>query len=346
MRQQRQFIERLVLPEKNPLGQLAARMLWTLALFALACVLLFLERDGLRDTRGGAVDFLGVVYFAVVTVTTIGYGDIVPDSNAARAMITFGITPLRIAIWLIVLSTAYEFTLKRTVQSIQFSRIRRFMKGHSIICGFGVKGRAAADEMLRRGTPPEAILVIDTDPAALKHASQRGITGILGDAASEDTLREAAAPQATNIIVVPHGDETCVLVCLTARDLAPNARIVASAREDENVRLIERSGADTVIAPSTSGGRLLAAATESPISARLLSELSIHGIGADIFDYTVPVEEAGQRPSQVPKLAGCLILGVRSGTKTLPFGRSGGRPLEAGDIVVVLRPATEARPAP
>ena len=66
------FVERLVLPSKSPGAQLLARLGWTLLLFAIACTLLYLERDGLRDSRGTPVDLLGVLYFAVVTVTTIG----------------------------------------------------------------------------------------------------------------------------------------------------------------------------------------------------------------------------------------------------------------------------------
>lgn len=328
-----------MLPGRSPLGQLFGRLGWTLLLFAISCALLYIERDGLRDSRGTPVNLLGVLYFAVVTVTTIGYGDIVPVSDPARAMIAFGITPLRIAIWLIVLSTTYEFVFRRALETMQFSRLRRAMKDHTIICGFGVKGRSAADELLRRGVVADSIVVIDRDSEALAQASQRNIVAIRGDASSEQTLRQAGVSRAANIIVAPHSDESCVLICLTARDLAPKARIVAAAREDENVRLVERSGADSVIAPSTSGGRLLAAATESPWAAELINEIFVHGHGADLFDYAVTSEDVGRRALELESIAGSLILGVRTADETLPYSRAHSRTLAKGDIVIVYRPA-------
>lgn len=333
------FVPRLVLPEADPVKRLLIRCLWIFGLLALSCLLLWFQRDGLSDNRGTELSLLDVMYFTIVTVTTVGYGDIVPVTDEARAMITFGINPMRIAIWLILLSTAYELVIRRSVERFALERIKRVMKEHTIVCGFGVKGRAAANELIERGVSPNKIIVIDTDPSILDSAASLGVIGLRGDASSEATLRAASIETASHIIVVPNSDQACVLICLTARDLAPNAHIVAAAREDENVRLIYRSGADTVLAPAAAGGRLLAAVTRSPSSARILSELFEHGKGADIYDYPILPEDVGKTIDQVEELFGKLILAIISGQERLSSASLKSHRLKEGDVAIVYEPA-------
>lgn len=318
---------------------LLARMFWAMGLVVLAWVLLWFQRDGLRDSAGGEVGGLDVLYFTVVTVTTLGYGDIVPATPEARAMVTFGITPLRIAIWLILLSTAYELVLRRSIEYIQMNQLHRSLKDHFVICGFGVKGRAAAEELLERGIEPSSIVVIDKNPTALENVAALGLTGIRGDAATEQALHDAVIEKAAQAIVVPDRDEACVLICLTIHDIAPSVNIIAAAREDENVRLIRGSGAQVVIAPAASGGRLLAAASTSPYTASMVEELYEHGRGANIDDYTATLEDVGKTASEVEGLRGRLVLAVQSGDKSIRQPEAQSFKLKEGDVVIVFSPA-------
>lgn len=334
-----QHIPRIIRPTKRPMQTLLARMFWALALVVVAWVLLWFQRDGLHDSAGGDVGAMDVLYFTIVTVTTLGYGDIVPATPEARAMVAFGITPLRIAIWLILLSTAYELLLRRSIEIFDMKKLHRSLKDHFVICGFGVKGRSAAAELLKRGIETGSIVVIDKDSAALEGATALGLTGIRGDASTERALRDAAIEKATQAIVVPDRDEACVLICLTIHDIAPHVNIIAAAREDENVRLIRGSGAQVVIAPAASGGRLLAAASTSPYAASMMEELYEYGRGADIYDYPVTLEDIGKTAPEVEALHGRLILAVQSGDQSIrqPAAQSHG--LKIGDVVIVFSPA-------
>lgn len=304
-------------------------------LVGIAWLMLWIERDGLGDNRNLPIGPMDVLYFAIVTVTTLGYGDIVPITPEARAIVAFGITPLRVVVWLVFLSTAYELVLRRSIERIEMQKLKRSLNNHVIICGFGVKGRSAVRELLERGTPVDQIIVIDRDQKNLEEAGRLGVTFILGNAASEQILLDAAVEKAAEAIVVPNNDEACVLVCLTIKDLAPNIHIRAAAREDENVKLIRRSGANTVIAPSVSGGRLLASATHAPFSTDLLEELFEHGRGADILDVPVHAADLGKKPSELASLDGKLVLGVHTENgKIIPFREAANRPLEKGDVVI------------
>lgn len=330
------YTRRLYLAAQNPVRALLSRGLILLALMAIAWLMLWVARSGIHDNQGGTPDALDILYFAVVTVTTLGYGDIVPVSPEARAIITFGITPLRILVWLVLLTTAYELVLRRSIERIEMQQLKNSLNGHVVICGLGVKGQSAIRELFERGTSADQIIVIDPSPAALEEANRLGVNFLLGNAASEQMLRDAAIEKASHAIVVPNNDEACVLICLTIRELAPQVKIRAAAREDENIKLIRRSGADTVIAPSVSGGRLLASATSSPWATDVMEELFEHGRGADIYDYPVQEHQVGKKPSELTALSRILVLAVHTKDGTmLDFHTALDRPLQMGDIVIV-----------
>lgn len=333
------YTRRLHLAAESPLRSLLVRGALMLGLMFLAWLMLWLARDGLNDNRGTPLGVLDVLYFSVVTVTTLGYGDIVPVSPEARAIVTFGITPLRILVWALLFTTAYEFVLRKSVELMEMERLKKSLKGHAVICGFGVKGRSAVSELIDRGMPKDKIIVIDQSQAGLEAANRMGINFLLGNASSEQLLNDASIKTAAEAIVVPNNDEACVLICLTIRELAPDVKIRAAAREDENIKLIKRSGADTVIAPSVSGGKLLASAASSPISTEMVEELFEHGRGVDIYDKPVSPDHIGHKPREVPELADALILAVRSEAgETIYLRDARHRPLQKGDILIIFTP--------
>jgi voltage-gated potassium channel len=331
-------VQRLYVPA-SPLLDLLYRFIAVVALMALICLLLWVERDGLQDDRGSPVGLLDILYFAVVTVTTVGYGDIVPVSNDARMIVTFGVTPLRLGIWLIFLSTAYQLLFRQQLDQIQLALLKRFMKNHTIVCGFGVKGRSAVEELVDRGMSKERIIVVDAHPNAVAAAVEYGLRAVQGDATSEGVLRDAVIETASTVIIAPHRDDDCVLICLTAKDLNPKVRVIAAAREEENIKLIYRSGADTVVSPASAGGRLLAAATESPVSATFLEDLIRHGFGTDVHDRRITEEEAGLCVHELSGLENKFVLGVLCNGKRMEFDEIKTCRLHPGDVVVVVETA-------
>lgn len=330
------YVRRLHLASQSPGRALLVRGGLIVVLMGLAWLMLWLARSGIHDNSGGTPGALDILYFAVVTVTTLGYGDIVPVSPEARAIITFGITPLRVMVWLVLLTTAYELVLRRSIEKFEMETLKKSLKDHVVICGFGVKGQSAVKELVERGSKLDQMIVIDPTPGAIEEASRIGVNFLLGNAASEQTLRDAAIDKAAHAIVVPNNDEACVLICLTIREIAPKVKIRAAAREDENVKLIRRSGADTVIAPSVSAGRLLASATSSPWATDVMEELFEHGRGADIYDVVVDESRAGRKPGELASLDGMLVLAVHTHRgEMLDFRQALEHKLEQGDTLIV-----------
>ncbi len=110
---QRIFIEASGSPERILLN----RCLILLVLVAMILAIFWYDRDGLRDQIDGEISFHDVAYFTAVTISTVGYGDIVPVSDRARMKDTLLVTPLRLIIWLIFLGTAYELVLQRWLEA-------------------------------------------------------------------------------------------------------------------------------------------------------------------------------------------------------------------------------------
>ena len=163
---------------------------------------------------------------------------------------------------------------------------------------------------------------------------RKGLVALQGDASSEDLLRAANVEDASTVLVAPNRDDASVLISLTVRSLAPQVHLVAAAREEENVKLLYGAGADLVVAPSVSGGRLMGAAVRqrgAAVSGG--SPLLWRRVGHGRAD-----RAAGRSRTaclELPDLAGALILGAARGRERCPFTSSCFR-LQPGDVIVYL----------
>ena len=153
--------------------------------FAVFTVFL-IDRAGLQDNIDGNVSLIDVLYFTMVTITTVGYGDIVPVSDQARLIDAFFVTPVRIFVWLLFLGTAYQLIIQRLIEEWRIMRLQENLDDHVILCGFGHGGSIAADELLARGWKAEHIVVVESNREEVGRAAERGFIGLHGDASSED----------------------------------------------------------------------------------------------------------------------------------------------------------------
>ncbi|WP_457312313.1 ion channel [Sphingomonas sp. UYAg733] len=157
------------------------RVALAFALIGVALAIFWFDRDGLRDNADGAISFTDVLYFIMITITSVGYGDIVPVSDQARMFDSFLVTPTRLFIWLIFLGTAYDFLLKGVWERWRMKVIQQKLHGHIMVVGYDTSGMEAGSELTRRGTDASSIVVIDDRPAALEAAQDSGVTIIDAD---------------------------------------------------------------------------------------------------------------------------------------------------------------------
>ena len=330
----------LRLPETSPVPALLRRTLLALVLILLVVTVLWIDRDGLRDHahNGRPLGITDVVYFTVVSLTTLGYGDISPVTAEARLLNAVLLTPIRIFLWVLFLGTAYEMSILRLRfrEERQMRELHERLKDHIVLCGYGVKGRAIVAELVAHGQKAENIVVIDPSEEAVAAAARDGLVALRGDASRESLLRAAALDRAAYVLAAPDRDDACVLICLTVRNLAPTVHLVAAAREEENIKLLYGAGANLVVAPSVSGGRLMASAVHQRAVPYFLEDVLAFGEGLAIAEREVRPEERGRLAHDLPDLAGVLILGVARGSERCPFYQLARYPLQPGDIIVYL----------
>lgn len=336
----------LRLPERSPLPALLRRVGLAVGLIVMVAILLWFNRDGLRDNThpDRPIGLVDVFYFTVVTLTTVGYGDIIPVTAEARLVNAVLLTPIRVFLWALFLGTAYELILRQYQEKVQMQKLRQRLSGHTILCGYGVKGRSIVSELLAHGHHPSEIVVIDPDEEMAQEAAAQDLVALRGDASAEAILRAAVVERAGHVLVAPNRDDASVLICLTVRTLAPQVRLVAAAREEENIKLLYKAGADVVIAPSVSGGRLMAAAVRQHAVTGFLEDLLEFGAGVDAGERVVGAEEAGRRVADLAELRDKLVLGVSRGGERCPFHRLQDWILQPGDVIVYLTAAPGSPP--
>lgn len=321
----------------SPLLSLLRRIAIALGALVATALIVYFGREGYLDNNSDdGISLLDAFYYSTVSVSTTGYGDIVPVSDSARLWTTVVVTPLRLIFLITFVGTTVELLTERSRQSFRIQRWRTRVRDHTVVVGYGTKGRAAADTLLGDGIEPTNIVVVDTDRAQLDAASALGLVTVAGNATRSEVLRTAGVPQASAVVVATNRDDTAILVTLTAREMAPDIRIVASVRESENMHLLRQSGADSVIVSAETAGRLLGAATTTPAVVEVIEDLLTPDAGFAISERAVEESEVGGSPRHLTD----IVLGVVRGENRFRVDASAVDALERGDRVLYIRKAS------
>ena len=307
-----------------------------LGLLAIVVLLVYLDRDSYTDSHDGTVTLVDAIYYATVTITTTGYGDITPVTPHSRILNAIIVTPLRIGFLVLLVGTTLEVLANQGRRIFLDGRWRKRMRNHVVVVGYGTKGKSAVETLEANGTNPAQIVVIDGRASAITDANIRGFAAIEGDATRREILRRAEIIKAREVIITLDRDDSAILVMLTVRQLNPSAHVVVAVREDDNASLLRQSGANAVVTSSEAVGRLLGLSAVSPNLGTVIEDLLSSRQGLEVGERLVRSDEVGKSPSQVATEQ--VIAVVRN--KTLRrFYDPAVATLQAGDQVVVVRQA-------
>ena len=210
------------------------------------------------------------------------------------------------------------------------------MRNHTVVIGYGTKGRSAVNTLRNHDVPAEKIVVIDSRPSAVAEANRSGLAAFEGDATRRDLLRRAEISKAREVVITLNRDDSAILTTLTVRQLNPRCHIVVSGREDENLPLLRESGADAVVTSADAVGRLLGLSSVNPHVGTVVDDLLSSSKGMEVVQRMVSRSEVGARPADIQNER---VLAVIRNDVLRNFYDSSVGQLQAGDVIVVVRKA-------
>jgi voltage-gated potassium channel len=223
---------------------------------------------GYRAIEGWS--WLDAIWMVGITLTTIGYGEVHPLSDAGRwftlALIVCGLSTASYAVANLT-SFVVDGELRARLQAHRERQRMEALQDHYIVAGFGRTGREIVADLLHAG---ERVVVIDPDEAARDGCEALEVQFLRADASDDHTLRQAGVTRARGLAVATSQDAVNVFVTLTAHHLNPKLKIITQVDRPESSEKARRAGASGVVNPHALGGTTIANALLRPHSATFM----------------------------------------------------------------------------
>ncbi|MGY6528584.1 MAG: potassium channel family protein [Cyanobacterium sp.] len=292
--------------------------------------------------------FIDSAYMTIITLSTVGFGEIRSLDDRARVF-----TMLLILTGIIIFGyLVNSFTdaisqgyFKQRLLLKQKKNVIDKLENHYILCGFGRMGFHVARELHAENTP---FILIEMGEDELEIAQGLGYLHIQGDATLDESLLEARVETAAGIIASLSSDADNLYTVISAKALNPRIRAIARANSEEAVKKLERAGADAVVSPYVTGGKRLAAAALRPQIMDFVDGILSGGERSFYLEEFMLQEDClclGQtlREAGLRARSGALVVAIRTPDNGLIPGPTGESILEEGDSLICMGTAEQLR---
>lgn len=286
------------------------------------------------------LSFLDALYMTVITVATVGYGEVQPLHPAGRIFtIVLIVVAASTAAYLFtqIAQALVETSLREVLSRRAMDKQIAALANHVIVCGFGRMGHVVAEELARNGVP---IVIVENDPAREPALQAAGYPYVIGSAASDDVLLLAGIRRARAVVVGTASDSDNVFITLSARELNPSVRIHARGESDTALRRLEQAGAHQAVSAYHMGGTRMANAILRPAVVDFL-EISRPRYGEEVDLEEVRIAPgcalAGQSVRALEQRAPRLrIVGLKRGEANIELVPHENTQVFSGDLLVAI----------
>jgi len=281
------------------------------------------------------------LYMTVITLATVGYGEVHLISDAGR-IFTIVLIILGVGFFLYVVGNVVQFLVEGRIRLVlgrrKLDKQISQLKDHYIVCGYGRMGRGVWRFLSQSQLN---FAVIEANPDRTTAMDRDGILYVLGDSTSEANLTTAGIDRSSTLMATLGTDAANVFLVLTARRRNRELFIVARANESETIDTLYAAGANVVVSPYEIGARRMAHAILRPTVIHFL-ELAFADESTDIEMEEIPVNTRSNlvdvtlQESRIRQDLNVIIIAMKKADGSMLFNPSAGSRIEAGDTVVVV----------
>jgi voltage-gated potassium channel len=266
-----------------------SRFIWTVPIFLSV---LMIGTTGYYFISDGKATFIDCLYMTVITVTTIGFGEIIDLHNKPYGRVfTMFIALTGIGVLTYILSSITALIiggeLKEAYRRKKMNKQAMAFNNHYIVCGIEGVGHYIVKELIATNRPH---IIVDN---SVEHLNELLRTFdekvyIIGDAMDDSTLKEAGIERAAGLFAVTGDDNHNLVICLSAKQLNPKIRVVARCRQINNIDKIKKAGADSIVSPQLIGGLRMASEMIRPQAVSFMDEMLRGNKNLRVEDITIP----------------------------------------------------------
>lgn len=287
--------------------------------------------------------FFDGFYMTVITITTVGYGEVRTVSEPGRIFTVFlvfagmGIMAYTLGI---VAQMMVEFQVRDIIGRRKLGLKLKHIKNHYILCGYGRIGSVIAQELKSNNIP---LMVVDQNPQTRDKLRNLQIPYIIDDATSEDVLVEAGVERAKGLVTVVLSDADNLFITMTARGLNPKLFILARADEEPTEKKLLRAGANKVVLPYLIGGLRMVHTILRPAVTDFF-DFAMQDKNIELKMEELKVDEKstlnGVRllDSKIRQDMNVIIVAIRNKEGAMRFNPASDERIEAGSTLIALGP--------
>lgn len=310
---------------------------------ALLAVIYIAGIVGYMVLGGPGTSFLDALYMTTITLTTVGYGEVVKIEGTGRIFtIALQICGVGTLFYMFSTTTAFivEGELSKLLGRRRMDKKIAKMKGHYIVCGGGEIARNILTELSLTG---RGVVFIENDPERIEHLMKsHSVPYVQGDATSEECLQSARIDTCAGIIFALPEDRDNILGVITARSMNPSVRIVVKGVDARIKDKMLKAGADSMVSPNFIGAMRLVSEMIRPHAVSFIDDmLRLKGKAIRLEEVVLGEEStiigSTINSSNMQHETGFLIVAIREkGDGQFIPSPSPGREFKPGDVLIVM----------